>query len=276
MENREYEMRNGTPVIRKSRGSRFRWLGFALPVFGFLFSIAFLLPPVGWGQGGTAVITGARRVFVRRGPGLEFQPFATLTNGTTVDVQEMQGEWARITTAGGQVGYVSSTFLALPAEAERQSATPAAAPPPGAAPMRSEPAPVRAVTERNKALEAEVRNLQQELEAQKSRADATPVPAPVATTPVGTTDIEQLKGQLARLTTAVEGLQRGLADARLAAEPPAATTTTTTPATPADGSPHSVSSTAILLGVVGLGVGWLMGSAFGRRQERGRRSRVRF
>ncbi|HXQ21542.1 MAG TPA: SH3 domain-containing protein [Candidatus Acidoferrales bacterium] len=222
------------------------------------------------------MVTGAKRVFVRRGPGLEFQPFATLTNGTTVDVQEMQGEWARITTVGGQVGYVNSTFLSLPAEAERQSATPAAPPPPGTAPVRSEAAPLHAVNERNKALEAEVRSLQQELEAQKSRAEATPVAAPAATTPGGATDIEQLKGQLAHLTTAVEGLQRGLADARLAAEPPAATTTTTTPATPAEGSPHSVTSTAILLGVVGLGVGWLMGSAFGRRQERGRRSRVRF
>ncbi len=267
-------MRNGKPVTRKSRGSRFRWLGFAFPVFCFLFSISFLLPPVSWGQGGTAVVTGTKRVFVRRGPGLEFPPFATLTNGTAVDIQEMQGEWARITTVGGQVGYVNSTFLALPGEGERSSATPAA-PAAGAAPARSETAAFRAVNERNKALEAEVRSLQQELEAIKSRPETTPAAAPAAVTPAGSTDVAQLQGQLARLTTAVEGLQRGLADTRLAAEPAAGTTTSTTPTT-SEGAPHSVSSTAILVGVLALGLGWLMGSAFGRRQERGRRSRVRF
>ena len=33
---------------------------------------------------------------------------------------------------------------------------------------------------------------------------------------------------------------------------------------------------AILLGAIGLGAGWLVGGAYGRRQERGRRSRIRF
>jgi hypothetical protein len=37
-----------------------------------------------------------------------------------------------------------------------------------------------------------------------------------------------------------------------------------------------LSSTALVLGVIGLLIGWLVGAAYGRNQERGRRSRIRF
>ena len=45
-----------------------------------------------WGQGSsTVVVTGTKRVLVRRGPGTGFPPFAALTNGSAVEVLEMRG-----------------------------------------------------------------------------------------------------------------------------------------------------------------------------------------
>ena len=262
-------MRNGKPVTHTSIGTRFQLVSIAFPVFGFLFFIGSALPWASSAQGGTAVVTGTQRVFVRRGPGLQYQPFGTLPRGTSVDIQEMQGEWARVLTANGQVGYVNSTFLALPAEAAKGTGTPETAPP-TAPPARAESATLRPLQERNPALEAEARGLRQELEALKNRVEPTLAPLPTA----GSTgaEVEQLRAQIARLTTAVEGLQRGLADTRSASEPQVAVSTSPSN----DGAPHTVSPTALLLGAAGLGAGWLMGGAFGRRQERGRRSRIRF
>ena len=92
--------------------------------FSILFSLVVgllaLHPALIWAQPTTAIVTGTERVFVRRGPGNEFAPFASIPSGSTVDVQEMSGEWAKIVTASGQVGYINSNFLALPGEQERR------------------------------------------------------------------------------------------------------------------------------------------------------------
>jgi len=248
-----------------------------------------------WAQGGNAVVVGAEQVFVRRGPGTEFPPFATLTKGDTVEVQEMQGEWARIQTASGQTGYVRSNFLLPPGEKEKVSAptppakanaptppakvsappAPAAAPPAaaGTSPERGEAAALRAANERSKALEAEVRSLQQQLTELKSRAEATPAPVtPSATTTPGASPggTERIEAQLARLTLALEEVQRRI-DARPSSEPlgPAVAVTP-------DTSGHAWSSGSLALGALGLMIGWLLGGTLGRRQDRGRRARIRF
>jgi len=211
-------------------------------------------------------VTGSARVHIRRGPGTEFPALATLTMGTTLEVQEMNGEWARVLTPGGQVGYVNSNFLALPGEtstAERESppATPVA---PAESPAPQESAALRGLNEQNKALGAEIRRLQDELAAIKNRPDPTLAPAPPAA------DNEKLQPELARLTSAVEALQRRLDSA------PANEVGAPLSSSPIDGTAHVLSPTALLLGISGLVVGWLMGRAYGRRQERTRRSRVRF
>ncbi len=222
-----------------------------------------------WGQGNTAVVTGADRVFVRRGPGTEFPPFATLTDGSTVEVLEMQGEWSRVKTANGQVGYMHSNFLALPSEAgaaARRAPTearpqPTAVPTPHPTP-HTDTAALTAATERNKALEAQVSALQDELTALKNRP--TPVPEVVPTPVAGNAETDELRAELKRLTAAVEGLQQ-----RGGGGAPGE-------AVPTESPEHGVASTALLLGGVGLLIGWLLGAAYGRNQERGRRSRIRF
>jgi hypothetical protein len=224
-------------------------------------------------------VTGTDRVFVRRGPGTEFPPFATLTKGSAVEVQEMQGEWSRVKTAGGQVGYVHSNFLALPSEARSGAVgetphtqptpqpTPQPTGRPGARPDAAAPGALTALTEKNKGLEAQVSVLQDELTALKNRAAQPTTVAPTAVPASG--DAEELRAEIKRLTAAVEGLQH-----HSSVPPPSNDAPATSPAV--EGPERSVPSTALLLGGVGLLLGWLGGAAYGRSKERGRRSRIRF
>jgi hypothetical protein len=220
-----------------------------------------------WSQANTAVVAGAEQVFIRRGPGIEFPPFATLTEGSSVEIQEMHGEWARVLTASGQSGYVKSNFLALPGEHRAPpTATPPRAAPLAATPDRSEAA-VRQLTEENKSLTAQIGQLQEELAASKARAEATPVSVPTAAP--ADVDAEKLHADVARLTAAVEHVEKRLdVESRPVNVSPL-------PNLPTDGQVRVVTSTTILLAAIGLCVGWLLGNAFGRRQERGRRPRVR-
>jgi uncharacterized protein YraI len=249
-------------ALHRSAGSKFA-------VFHFRFVIPVLLAlsvGLAWAQTNTATVAGAAHVFIRRGPGTEFPPFATLAEGSTVEIQEMHGEWARVLTASGQSGYVKSNFLALPGE---QHAPQAAAPPhaaaPAVTPARSEAAAVQQLTEENKNLTAQIGQLQEELTALK--AGATPVSVPTAAP--AALDVEKLQADLTRLTATVDQLEK-----RLQAQPPQLNVSPL-PNLPADGPVRVVTSTTILLAAIGLCVGWLLGNAFGRRQERSRRPRVR-
>ena len=268
MENRKQEIRNREPAnARLIRRLQLASWKFSVP--GFLFSIFFVgLVASVWAQANTAVVAGGAHVFIRRGPGTEFPPFATLTEGSSVEIQEMHGEWARVLTASGQSGYVKSNFLSLPGE---HRAPPAAAPPrtvpPAATPARSEAAAVHQLTEENTSLTAQIGQLQEELAALKARAEVTP--ASVATPPPVALDVEKLHADLTRLTAAVGQLER-----RLDVEPPRVSVSPL-PNLPADAPARVVTSTTILLAAIGLCVGWLLGNAFGRRQERARRPRVR-
>lgn len=252
-----------------STGLKFQIVRFRFDIFVALIAT---LAAAAWAQGNTAVVTGADHVFIRRGPGTEFPPFATLMEGSTVEVQELHGEWARVLTASGQSGYVKSNFLGLPGERSAPAAPPGPVPaatraaPPAPTPAQSQAAAVRALTEENQNLTAQVGQLQQELAALKARVEVTPA---ATATPGAAADTDRLGAELARLNTAVEQLQH-----RLETEPPRLNVSPL-PNLPADAPAHVVTSTTILLAVVGLCLGWLLGNAYGRRQERGRRPRVR-
>jgi len=268
MEDRKQGITKREPVnARPIR--RFQLAGLKFSVLGFLLSIFFVgLPVSAVAQGNTAVVAGAEHVFIRRGPGTEFPPFATLSEGSSVEIQEMHGEWARVVTASGQSGYVRSNFLALPGEHGAPLATaPHRAAPPAATPARSEAAALHQLTEENKSLTAQISQLQEELVALKARAE--PTPASVPTGAPAPLDVEKLHADLARLTAAVEQLEK-----RLEVEPPRVNVSPL-PSLPADGPVRVVTSTTILLAAIGLCVGWLLGNAYGRRQERARRPRVR-
>ena len=238
----------------------------AVRVALFLLIVVGASAPTAWGQGSTAIVTGAQRVYVRRGPGPEFPPFGTLPQGSKVEVQAMEGEWSRVVTPSGQGGYMHSNFLRPEGEeagAAVEAPEPGGANPPPTAPDTSA---LAALTERNKSLEAQVSALQAELGTAKSRADETPA---VPVTPAVTADEQALQAEMQRLATAVEAIQRRL-DGGPGIDAGASTTT------PLQGKPAVVSPTALLLGGFGLLVGWLIGTAYGRNQERGRRSRIRF
>jgi outer membrane murein-binding lipoprotein Lpp len=258
MSNRKCEIGNGQRVNVEGAEGGHRLAGLAiLALLAFSFGLA-------RAQANSAVVAGAAHVFIRRGPGTEFPPFATLAQGTRVEVQEMHGEWARVLTASGQSGYVNSNFLAIPGE---HRAPPAAAPARAVAPARSEAPSVQQLTEQNQSLTAQIGQLQQELANLKARAEATPAAAPT-TAPMGL-DVEKLQADVTRLTAAVEQLEK-----RLDVEPPRVSVSPL-PSVPADGPVRVVTSTTILLAAIGLCVGWLLGNAYGRRQERARRPRVR-
>ncbi len=211
-------------------------------------------------QGGTAVVTGAERLVVRRGPGKRYPPVAELSRGNTVEVQQMHGEWARIVTEQGEKGYVKSTFLVLASERRHGVPTPVADAPAAANPPASEAAKLQ---ERNKALVGEVASLRQELADLRNRCESAPAPTANPAPPV-----PEWQPEITRLATAVEGLERRI-DAR-------ASGGDAIPVAPADGGGHGVSATAMLFAMIGILVGWLIGGTYGRKQERGRRSRIRF
>jgi len=215
-------------------------------------------------QGNMAIVTGAEHVFIRRGPGTEFPPFASLSAGAEVEIQEMRGEWARVLTASGKSGYVRSNFLALATE-QRPAST--------AAP-REPSATATAGTRQAAAPQQTGQAAGPSPGSQRALEDNTPasvgseqVPTPSLSSP-SRNELEKLHADLVRLNSSVEQLQH-LLNLVTARESPLALAGTS-----AEGSSMLV-STGILLGAVGLCVGWLLGNAYGRRQERGRRPRVR-
>jgi uncharacterized protein YraI len=240
-----------------------------------IFSLAVMYAAAAAAQTNSAVVTGTEGLLLRRGPGAQFAPFATLASGTTVEVQEMRGEWARVVTAGGQVGYVKSNYLTLHGEKSRhtpaRSVTPAV---PAATPAH---AALATLEERNRDLEAEIQRLRDNLAAAEARAAATPVATlaptagiPATSEPGNLTGSEPLQAELHRLTALVEALQTRLDERTPDPAPPLPL------GAPFQEPPRAVSPAAVLLGIGGLGVGWIMGSMLGRREDRGRRSRVRF
>jgi uncharacterized protein YraI len=274
MENRRWKTGNGKPVNAQESADPHTLAGFTFSISGFrfsilrvlLFSVLLLIPSLSRAESTTATVTGTARVAVRRGPGKQFPPFATLTHGSTVEVQEMRGEWARISTATGHTGYVNSNFLAL--KAEKQSPVPV---PTATASATVEAPALAALTERNKSLEAQLHSLQDELAGVKAHAAMTPTPAAASSPPAAGTD--QLRVELGRLTASIESLQRRL-DAQPAMGPlPAGSSV---PLVPQESAPHGVSPTAVLMTLAGILVGWLLGSGYGRKLDRGRRSRIRF
>jgi uncharacterized protein YgiM (DUF1202 family) len=281
---------------------------------------------MGSAQTNSATVTGADRLVVRRGPGKQFPPFASLTEGSKVEVEEIQGEWARIVTGNGQRGYVHSNFLSI--SGDTGTAAAGTVDEPGGAARTgpaTESAPGRAGTDRVRALEADLKTaaerkkaletdlktateraktLEGELKAATERTKALedetaaltersktleadvhtareeiaelkkpPLSAAAAQagTPAPQREGDELRGELVRLTAAVEALQGHLGAG-------AATGSGASHDRPVDGARDDglVSSVSIVLGLLGIVVGWFLGGTFGRKQDRSRRGRIRF
>jgi hypothetical protein len=234
----------------------------------------------------SAVVRGASKVFVRRGPGMSFPPFARLAEGSVVQIKGQQGQWVRIMTTGGQMGFVNAKYLLMvdrntgeieppadEAEAEEEivasptavierkapTAVPTAPPTPRATATRTT-LPARAAAAAKKQEEA----------APPVTAPSTVIPRLPPPEPSRATMAEEraaIADEIRRLTEAVAALQRRIEEN----EP---IDNGFSEASADDGS--SVSGGAILLGLLGVGLGWYLGGRYGRAQERGRRSRIRF
>lgn len=185
-----------------------------------------------------ATVQGVEAVNVRRGPGLDSDAFLYLRRGTVVQVEEIDGQWGRVTLPSGETGYINAAYLKV----EPGVTLPLAATPTAATSAEASPAATAAVesTPGTAALEHQLAQLRERLNALESA---------VVTPPAGGTP------------TAIAA-----ADVRPAAPLP----TAVTPPDEFDIGP------SLALAGVGLVLGFLLGAAYGQRQERRRRSRVRF
>jgi len=126
-----------------------------------------------------------------------------------------------------------------------------------------EVAELHGAAQKARELEAEVLALRQELAALKQRCEGP------AAAPTGAPNCPaEIRQELERLAIAVEGLQRK--NLPVPAEEPKAAL----PGAEADN--HVISPLAVFLGVLGIVLGTWLGSRYVRKQERSRRSRLRF
>ena len=214
-----------------------------------------------------ATVRGAEAVHVRRGPSTESPAFARLPQGRVVSVESVTGGWALITLPGGQKGYVKAVFLALPAGVVAATAETSARPgaPSAIALAAATPTPewtpsavpeAGAESGRHDVMEREIAQLRDRLAAVESAVVATPGGAAISA---------QRDGAEGAASTRAQERDAG----------PAAGAAPPVPTVFRQDEPQEISPSLALAGV-GLVIGFLLGAAYGQRQERKRHSRVRF
>lgn len=186
------------------------------------------------------VIKGADAVNLRRGPGPETAAIVALHRGARVQVEERVGQWALIVLESGERGYVNAAFVEL-----APGATIPVAPPTAGA---------------GETL----------LATPEATATGAAAPAP----PAIDRELAALRERLASLEASMQHPAAGdtahsAAHEDVAPAPPAVPTMVEPPAT-LDVGP------SLALAGVGFLIGFLFGTLYGQRQERNRRTRVRF
>lgn len=228
-------------------------------------------------QSRQAVIAGAEMVFVRRGPGMNFPPFARLNKDSVVTIKGHQGEWVQVETASAQVGFVHGKYL-TPLDREEAAAL---APPLAAAGTAATTAETGDRAATPEATEATAERAADRLAPWPPEIDpkdeivpdlAVAAPSDPFLRPERRTSMAEERAAIAEeirlLTAAVANLERRIADNE--------------PIDDGFGSADresdggSVLGGAVLLGLLCTGIGWYLGSRYSRAQERGRQARIRF
>ena len=203
-----------------------------------------------------AAVRGAEALYVRSGPGTEYPAFATLQKGAEVRAEARSGAWILVRIPSGEKGYVHGNFLDLaagarlpeteaPAQAESSVATHAENPP-----RVAEVAVGAAAAE------------------PAASAVVTPVPTPPVAVPTpSAANIAGLQADVQRLLR----LTKEVHD-ELAAPPRLGSTNGNAVGYDQTPDPGPI----LALAGAGLVLGFMLGTVYGRRQERNRRTRVRF
>jgi hypothetical protein len=233
-----------------------------------------IAPPVAAQAARRGTVRGADGLNVREQPSLDSPVIVALRRGRVVVVEKVLGEWALITLDSGRKGYVKAVFLELPAGSEvvagATAAPPATRPPtplPTAASAKLPASPPPAETPTGAAagtqaedmrggLEREVALLRERLVALESAVVSTPAPAVALA--AGRGDEPAAPGQ-----------------SHPQEREPTRTVSVLLPSGSPPLAPEDIGPSLALAGV-GVVIGFLLGAAYGRRQERNRRSRVRF
>ncbi len=205
-----------------------------------------------------ATVEGAPRVFLRRGHGLEFQAFATVEEGERVEVEEVTGSWALVRTGGGYQGYMHAAFLVYPDGTRAIGKPPKASPTPAGVAVAVPTPTATAASEESASVAAQVENLQREFrQLRGERAGGAAVTAE---------DIVALRAEVRRLADTTDALRSRL-DAPGGVAPSGL---------PLGAGERWSTTSLVVASAVALAMGWLIGGAAARREDRSRRTRIRF
>ncbi|HSD11635.1 MAG TPA: SH3 domain-containing protein, partial [Candidatus Binatia bacterium] len=205
---------------------------------------------------GPAEISGIEKVYLRAGPGTDTAPIGVLKAGDQVNILDVQGSWTKIETQEGTVGFVYHRYIV-----PRLDSTPPEAAPQVIAPQSSVAAvpPGSGVAAPN---------------------DATPAPSP--TEEAGAAK-DELSAELASLRAEIADLKQKVqerVDETGEVQAPSGGSVSSIPAGNAPAAPPATSAREQGIGVLAVAllsllVGWVLGSAFGRRRSRSQRPRLR-
>ncbi len=210
------------------------------PILALLAGLAALIATEVAARAEQGEISGIDKVYLRSEPNTESPPLGVLSSGDRVTILGGTATWANIQTQDGKVGYVNRRYVLQIAGTA------------GAAPAISTSAPTSVVA------------------PTQVPAPSTPQPTATAEGDALSSELSELRAEVARLREQVREQKQKAAEGLLASrmEPGAAAVPT-----PASARDQAVG----VLAVAGLSllVGWALGSVFSRRRSRAHRPRLR-
>ncbi len=199
---------------------------------------------------GPAEISGIDKVYLRAGPGTDAAPLGVLNGGDQVNILDAEGSWAKVQTRDGTVGFVYHRYVVPRSDGSSAQVAPETTPPPGnvaVAPTEAPPvpSPAETVAAPKDELSAELADLRAEVADLKQKVQERADQAGEAQAPGG-------------------GAISSISPVPVSA-----------PAAPPAPSAREQGVGVLAVAFLSLLVGWVLGSAFGRRRSRSQRPRLR-